>query len=240
MREIGDDLDNKEKTSEKVAESMADIINKRFSEGLSDGKLKERQEKYQRPENCTKLVVPKVNKEIWKNLPTATKQNDAKLAAIQRTIIKATSALAQSTQEILKAYKSKKLTDKETKEKMTDKNADAIAMLGHACHELSMKRRFSIRPQLPKHLTGLCGESVPITSQLFGDNLTGTIKEIKELDRLSTPRANNYRARNQDGRNYNNKTWQRHSNKDRKPFLGQRQNFGGNFKKKPAKPFQRK
>ena len=126
-------------------------------------------------------MVSKVNKEIWKGLPKAAKQNDAKLAAIQRSIIKATSALAQSTQEILKAYKSKKLTDKETKEKMTDKNADAIAMLGHACHELSVKR-FPIRPHLPKQLTGLCEESAPITNQLFGDNLTRTIKEIKELD----------------------------------------------------------
>ena len=111
-----------------------------------------------------------------------------------------------------KAYKSKKLTDKETKEKLTAKNTDAIAMLGHACHELSVKRRFFIQPHLPKHLTGLCGESVPITNQLFEDNLTGTIKDIKELDQLSTSRASNYHSHNQDSRNYNYKPWQRHPN----------------------------
>ena len=65
----------------------------------------------------------------------------------------------------------------------------------------------------------------PITNQLFGDNLTGTIKEIKELYRLSTSRASNYNPRNQDSRNYNYKLWQRHHNsKDRQPFLGQQQN----------------
>ena len=64
LKEIGNDLDNKEKTGDKVAESMAEIINKRFAQGLSENKLTERMDKYARPENCQNLQVPKVNKEI--------------------------------------------------------------------------------------------------------------------------------------------------------------------------------
>ena len=234
LKEIDNDLDNKEKTSDKVAESMADIINKRFGQGLPENKLKERLDKYARPENCQSLQVPKVNKEIWKDLPVAAKQADVRLAGVQRAIIKATSALAQSTQEILKAYKHKKLTDKDVKDKITDQNADAMALLGHACHDLSVKRRYAIRPHLSKQLTGLCGENVPITSQLFGDNLSGTIKELKELDKLSREAGQRYNYK------HHNKPWQRH-NKDRRPFLGQKQHFGQSgvnfhYHKKAGKP----
>ena len=242
LKELGEDLDDREKTSEKVAESMADIVNKRFSQGLSENKLKERLEKYPRPENCQNLQVPRVNREIWKDLPATAKQADVKLAGVQRAIVKATAALAQSTQEVLKAHKNKKLTDKRVKAKVMDNNADALALLGHACHDLSVRRRFAIRPHLPKHLRGLCGDNIPVTSNLFGDNLATAIKEIKELDKISQAPGPSRRFNFKDKRS---KSWQ-WRNKDRRPFLGktQWQHFGGspNFKKKAAKqqPYQRK
>ena len=185
LTEIEQDLDNKEKTADKVADSMAEIINKRFGQGLSETKLRERLDKYVRPDNCPNLQVPKVNAEIWKDLAASVKQADVKLASVQRAIVKATAALAQSTQVILKAHTQRKLTDASVKATVTDQNADALALLGHACHELSVRRRYALRSHLPKHLTGLCIDSVPITGQLFGDNLTTSIKEIKELDKLS-------------------------------------------------------
>ena len=233
LKEIDNDLDNKEKTSAKVADSMAEIINKRFTQGLNDNKLKERLDKYTRPENCTGLQVPRVNREIWRDLPTAVKQSDVKMTAIQRAITKATAALAQSTQEVLKAHKSKKFSDKEAKAKITDNNADAMALLGHASHELSIRRRQAIRPHLPKHMRGLCGESVPITSQLFGDNLTASIKEIKELNKLSLSAGPSHSYNSGYSSGYRKKQWPK--GKDRRPFLGQR-SFGGNPKKnKPAR-----
>lgn len=230
LKEIESDLDNKEKTADKVADSMAEIINKRFAQGLSDNKLKERLDKYFRPDNCPNLQVPKVNVEIWKDLPATVKQADVKLASVQRAIVKATAALAQSTQVILKAHTQKKLTDAAIKATVTDQNADAMALLGHACHELSMRRRYALRPHLPKHLTGLCNESVPITSQLFGDNLTASIKEIKELDKLSRGAGPSRYQSGYDNK-YRNKPWQKGSVKDRRPFLGQRQQSYGHQKK---------
>ena len=167
-----------------MADSMAEIITKRFDQGLSENKLKERLDKYLHPDNCPNLQVPTVNAEIRKDLPANVIQADVKLASVQRVIVKATAALAQSTQVILKAHSQKKLTDGSVKATVTDQNADGLALLGHACHELSVRRRYALRSNLPKHLAGLCIESVPITGQLFGDNLTTSIKEINELDKL--------------------------------------------------------
>ena len=208
---------------------MAAIINKRFAHGLSENKLKERLDKYLRPENCVNLRTPKVNAELWKDLPATTKQADVKLASIQRAIVKATAALAQSTQALLKASSQKVFTDASIRAKITDQNADAMALLGHACHELSLRRRYALRPHLPKDLKGLCSETVPITDQLFGDNLTASIKETRELDKLSRGAGNSRFQPSYDNR-YRNKPWQRGNNKDRRPFLGQRQPYGAQKK----------
>ena len=48
-----------DKASSPVSKQLAGIINKRWAAKLSDGKVKEKVEKYHRPENCEKLAVPK-------------------------------------------------------------------------------------------------------------------------------------------------------------------------------------
>ena len=42
LKELASEIDNTEATSQKVAASMADIINKRFSQSLTGEKLKKR------------------------------------------------------------------------------------------------------------------------------------------------------------------------------------------------------
>ena len=68
LDEIAQLLDETERTDEAVAEKMADIANKCWLQRLSDEKLKEKLEKCPRPINCDKIIVPKVNPEIWGKL----------------------------------------------------------------------------------------------------------------------------------------------------------------------------
>ena len=64
-----------------------------------------------------------------------------------------------------------------------------------------MQRQFSIHSYLPKHLKGLCSDSVPLTSQLFRDNITASMKEAKEFDRLiNTPGTSGYQPHYDDKR----------------------------------------
>jgi len=79
---------------------MADLINKRFVKGLSDEKLNERIDFYARPENCENLQVPTVNPEVWKVLPLAARKADLKMVTIQTAIVKAATAVAQSTNAV--------------------------------------------------------------------------------------------------------------------------------------------
>ena len=89
-----------------------------------------------------------------------------------------------------------------------------------------MRRRYAMRPHLLKEMAGLCSDNVPITTKLFGDNLSGSLKEIKELERLTQSSGPSTSGSMQDkwrrGRNWQN---------NGKAFLGQRnQQFAGTQK----------
>ena len=80
-----------------VLPQLADIVNKRWSEKMTDKKLKEKLEKYGRPSNCEKLMVPKVNPEIW--------QQDLRLANVQNAVVKAGKVLTVGVEAMLEACK---------------------------------------------------------------------------------------------------------------------------------------
>ena len=96
---------------------------------------------------------------------------------IQRAVVKAIAAIAKNTQEVLKARAKRTLTDRDVKDEVFKLNADALALLGHASKELSLKHRYAMRPHLPKSLIALCSDQVPISANLFGDNLASSLKE---------------------------------------------------------------
>ena len=75
-----------------------------------------------------------MNHELWGKLKPPVKSQDLRLANVQQTVVKATIALAEATEKISKV-----------KEKMDDKPkiisslTDALALLGHATYELSLR-----------------------------------------------------------------------------------------------------
>ena len=68
LDELAHEFDQDEKTTSPIAVKLADIINKRWATKFSDSKFNDRMEKYERPENCDKVLVPRVNQEIWAGL----------------------------------------------------------------------------------------------------------------------------------------------------------------------------
>ena len=56
---------------------------------------------------------------------------------------------------------------------------DAITLFGQAQFNLSLHRRYMIRPYLKKKYSNLCSFNTPVASLLFGDDVQ---KEIKKSD----------------------------------------------------------
>ena len=172
-----------------INQQLPDIVNKRWSSKLNEVKLKEKLEKYPRPENCERLIVPRVNAEIWEKIDQKARQQDLRACAIQKTTMKVGSILAQSTESLLPMRQNLPELDQ-----LVRMNTYASPLLGHTMYELSLCRRDVIKRHLHKDYASLCASHVPMTTSLFGKDLQlnpclkqdrpnhcGPIQEIREL-----------------------------------------------------------
>lgn len=221
LNEIAQDFESDEQTDPKVAQKLADIVNKRWGSKLEEAKLKEKLAKYNRPDNCEKLTVPKVNPEIWNKLKHVTRSADLRLANMQKVLVKVGSAIAKSTDTLLAIRADPEKTSAsaltEKLGKLITHNADALALLGHVNIDLSYRRRDAIKPNLNNEYSSLCGSQVPITGLLFGDELQSQLNNIKATNKIGhATTAKPYYRNHSDG-------WKgKSSHSNGKPFLGKR------------------
>ncbi len=82
------------------------MLNKRWTTKMSDTKLNDKLELIQRPENCSGLIVPRVNPEIWSNLHKLVKRRDLRTSNIQKNLAKAGSSLICTTNKLLQSRQS--------------------------------------------------------------------------------------------------------------------------------------
>ena len=214
---IANELSSEEKLGDKIEEKLAKIIEGRFKSKLNPEVQKAKFEAYNRPENCESLVAPKVNSEIWNNLPQEAMKSDIKWQHIQRAVVKAATATARAAETLLAIQtKSKDLKDQVSS--AVRNCTDSIALCGHASREISMKRRQGIKPHLNKQIARICDESVPITGQLFGDTLASTLKDVKEAEKIgANTRDHDLKRRFSGGPNRYHPYYQ---DKGRSAFLG--------------------
>ena len=170
LEELDADMDDME-TGPEISPKLANIINKRFEKKLSADTRKEKQNKYCRPKNCDKMKVPKVNTEVWRQLNAYQKKQDIRVANMQTTLSKAATAVAQVTDHVLSVNKAGKNVD--VAEVLT-KQTDALTLIGHTMIEMSVKRREAMKPALKREYASLCANEVPITENLFGNELSKT------------------------------------------------------------------
>jgi len=186
LTEIEQSLNQDERTDDPVSEKLANIANQRWLQRLSDDQLKDKSEKYNRPANCEKLVLTQVNPEIWGKLNRFARLNDLKLSRVQEQVTKVGHILVKNTEHLLRA-KSDSRCSLDDPVRM---NIDALALLGHAAHELTQRRRESIKPHLHKDYSTLCSATVPVTKFLFGDDLQTELTHSKATNKIGATASN--------------------------------------------------
>ena len=208
MDSIASDLNADEHTGKDVSDKLAKLVKKRWSEKLTSNKLSEKLKKYPRPGNLQNLTVPKVNPEIWANMNHTGKRVDLRAANTQNIVSKVGSILAKCTDTLLTA-RNKKQSKEMNLDELIGSHTDALALLGHAQHELSIKRRDAIRPSLDKDYTGLCSQNVPITSLLFGDDLQQQLNTIKASNKITQASASGAKSQRSTYKSTSNDNWKR-------------------------------
>ena len=59
---------------------------------------------------------------------------------------------------------------------------DAVALLGHVHYQMSIPNRLMLKPALNKEVAdALCSPQTPVTSNLFGDDLSHQLKDTQKI-----------------------------------------------------------
>jgi len=138
---------------------------------LPKEKLSEVQAKDLRPENCTNLVAPKINKQIWQQLRQETRNTDSAFQKVQSLLISGLYAVLQ-------------MCNSSSGEQKNALIHTAVLLLS-ANRDLNLKRRDLIRPDLNKQCASLCNPSTTISTFLFGDDLNKEVEKLTKPNKLS-------------------------------------------------------
>ena len=117
-----------------MQEQLAKVLTAMAKGKIDAEKMKSKLEKHKRPQKCETLVVPRVNSEIWSIKDTNTRSNDLKLQMTQKSLLKATFALAKAGDTCVRSTMVKMKT-------LLRDVTDAIGLNLKTIHQLSMERR---------------------------------------------------------------------------------------------------
>ena len=158
------------------------------SKCLTEEKLREKEQKYKRPENIQHLRVPKVNPELWNQLDHNTKSQDIKSQRQQKLLLTAVNAMVRTTDNWMTDRELKRNLKKKgsNAREMFDAITDSVSMLLKAVHDVSMDRRNKVlnSPMVNNKYKRLASTEIPITDNLFGDNLKEAMAAIDNSSKL--------------------------------------------------------
>ena len=126
---------------------------------------------------------PLVNQEIWKIMDKRAHLQDKALVDIQNLVAVGFAPIIR----LADVLKGQIQGNPEVKSLLSD----SLTVLGQIQYNLSVRRRYLIIPALKKKYAGLCHMSMPVTSKLFGDDVS---KEVKNCDSLAYLGKDAYRS----------------------------------------------
>ena len=134
-----------------------------------------------RPKNCEGLAQVSTNSMLWPSLSEMTKAKDRKLQSLQKSIVKSGAVLSKMFDALIKA---KGDVGKLQIPNLLTMVNNALSFMGNANFAVNMFRRDTIKPELKENYKRLCSDNIPFTSELFGDELAKTAKEIGETAKI--------------------------------------------------------
>lgn len=167
---------------DKILDNLADRICKHFvvdpTKVSSDllGRLK-------LPKNCSGIVVPMMNQTIldMKDFESI-RHVERKLYNTQLNVQRATAAIAKIANMALEADQNSKMIDSKA---LLRAALDGVTVLGQAQASLTNSRKNNIKQILSDDVKDICNPKRKASQYLFGDDLPKSIKEARDIYRMS-------------------------------------------------------
>ena len=167
-------------TAKPVSEALTSFVTDAARKKLDPKFLEAIIQRYNRPLNCDGLIVPKTNVEIWTQLKKLQRERDLTFQKSQNLSVKAASAILQA----LTSFDTLEVKGKNGKDKCRNEMLDGLLLSAASVPGISMRRRDLQRPYISKAYRILASFAVPITTNLYGDNISKTISSITECNKL--------------------------------------------------------
>jgi len=171
-----------EKRGAEVVPSLAALANGLLKKNieLSD---KDKFEKYLIPSNVEYVDTPLINKPIWGTLSHESKRNDVALQTIQKKFLHGSLPILDVMQKLNASQDDLNALDAK---QLVQKLSDSLAFIGSANTSMVQYRRNCLKKDIPQSMHPLCADSVSFSGKnLFGNDLSGDIKEVSELNKMS-------------------------------------------------------
>ncbi len=182
--ELLDCLEGKVKKKNNVSASisprLADLVQSVLKTGIEDKDLDKLMDTYARPENCPAVNVPKINQEIWDNVPADYRTQDVKVQKNLKPVVASMNPILILLDQALTAHQQGETLDPK---QVFDCLSDSVNMLASGIHLSNVSRKDSMKPVIQHKFRRLCSGDKPVGDEfLFGEELA---KEVKELDESS-------------------------------------------------------
>ena len=178
MAAYGQEYKKEEETGPKVDDELADILKTMAQGDLEGDALETKINKHKRPHNCD-YAVPKVKSEVWACMEHQARSDDLKSQRRQRVIMTAANVIAKIADKVVTGQKM-------SQDELFENLLDAGGLVLKALHDGSTDRRQKIvnGPNMDKKYKKLASAEVPITSNLFGDDLKAACAQIETSSKL--------------------------------------------------------
>lgn len=232
LTELEAAINDEENLGPKITQKLADMTLKCWGKKLSQEKLKTLLSNHEVPENFLKMVVLRVNREIWSQLNTHRRTSDLRLNNMQKTLLRATCTVLSMCNKALVFN----IPKDEQKQIMAD-GVDTIGLLSHVFSDLTGLRKEQMKPALRPEFHLMCTKEMEEPhSLLFGDDLAKQIRDAKEATRIGITVGTSKHDRHR-GYKRQHSDYYQSSNSYKHPFLLKGHKKPG-YKKKTATPTQ--
>ena len=155
---------------ENISDSLANLIGRACSNLCQTTEIVE---KYKVPANCEAMCPPSVNEEIWVDLNKVKKvqSTDKSFKEIQG-LVTASMLPVLELSKVVRPFISKA-------PEMKTLISEILTLIGQVQFNLSLRRRYLMKPFLKGQFQTLCNMKTPISTMLFGDDIQ---KEIKKCE----------------------------------------------------------